>query len=121
MTTSWARSRAFSLVMMRLTWVLDVSGLRNRRPAISSLDRPSATSDITSRSRSVRPTRIWSLGGSADAPGGLQAVHSRHPDVHQHDVGARTAGQVHRLGAVDRLADHLKVIGGVDQPVEPRP
>src|ERR1017187_4610124 len=57
----------------------------------------------------------------ADAPGGLQTVHSGHPDVHQHDVGARTAGQVHRLGAVDRLADHLKVIGGVDQHVEPGP
>jgi hypothetical protein len=34
MTTSWARSRAPSLVRMRLTWVLQVSGLRNSRAAI---------------------------------------------------------------------------------------
>ena len=63
MTTSWARSRAFSLVKMRLTWVLEVSGLRNRRAAISSLDRPSATSASTSRSRSVSPVSARSLGG----------------------------------------------------------
>ena len=47
----------------RLTWVLAVSGDRNRRPAISSLDRPSATSASTSRSRSVSPASTRSLDG----------------------------------------------------------
>ena len=37
----------------RLTWVLVVAGLRNRRAAISSFDRPSATRPRISRSRSV--------------------------------------------------------------------
>ena len=44
--------------MMRLTWVLAVSGLRNSRAAISSMDRPSATSNkalegLTEREREV--------------------------------------------------------------------
>src|ERR1019366_8690478 len=68
MTTSWARSRAFSLVMMRLTWVLDVSGLRNRRPAISSLDRPSVTSlrvalgESSASPRATHPHRLQQVG-----------------------------------------------------------
>ena len=39
--------------------------------------------------------------------GRLDAVHVRHLDVHEDDVGPRGAGQVDRLGAVARLADHL--------------
>src|ERR1039458_2362202 len=101
MTTSWARSRAFSLVMMRLTWVLDVSGLRNRRPAISSLDRPSATSAITSRSRSVRPTRIWSLGGSRSGRR-ARSVMSLRVALGESSASPR-ATHPHRLQQVGRL------------------
>jgi hypothetical protein len=36
-------------------------------------------------------------------------------------VGALAAGQVYRLLAVGGLADHLEVIGGVEQHAEPRP
>ena len=53
MTTSWARSRARSLIIARLTWVRAVAGLTTSRSAISSLLRPSPISASTSRSRSV--------------------------------------------------------------------
>src|SRR3712207_5781420 len=41
-TTSWARSRACSFAMSRLTWVFAVSGLITMRSATWSLDRPCA-------------------------------------------------------------------------------
>jgi len=43
--------------MARLTCVLTVAGLTTSCPAISSFDKPSATSAITPRSRSVSPPR----------------------------------------------------------------
>src|SRR6266542_599432 len=51
--TSCARSRAPSLVIARLMWVLAVAGLITRCSAISSLLMPYAASPATSRSRSV--------------------------------------------------------------------
>ena len=42
MTTSWARSRARSLIIARLTWVRAVARLTTSRSAISSLLRPFA-------------------------------------------------------------------------------
>ena len=44
-----------------------------------------------------------------DPAGRLQAVEAGHLDVHQHDVGPPPACEVHRVEAVDRLADHLDV------------
>ena len=44
-----------------------------------------------------------------DPPGRLEAVHHRHPNVHQHHVGPFAGGECNRLGAVARLADHLDV------------
>ena len=44
MTTSWARSRARSLIIARLTWVRAVARLTTNRSAISSLLRPSPIS-----------------------------------------------------------------------------
>ena len=42
---------------------------------------------VSSRSNVVSmTTRGSSPGAAADAPGGLDAVHPRHPDVHQHHV-----------------------------------
>ena len=44
-----------------------------------------------------------------DGAGGCEAVHVRHPDVHQHDVGTGTSGQGDRLFARRRLSDDLQV------------
>src|SRR5215204_2975093 len=62
-TTSWARSRAPSLSMARLTWVRTVAGLITSSSAISSFDRPVATQATISRSRSVSsPSRGCGAG-----------------------------------------------------------
>src|SRR5487761_493705 len=54
---SWVRSRAPSLVRMRLTCVLAVGSVTCNVVASSTLDRPRATSASTSRSRSVSSSR----------------------------------------------------------------
>ena len=54
-----------------------------------------------------------------DAPGGFQAVDAGHPDVHQDDVGALAAGEVHGLLAIRGLTDDVQVLGRVDQDAEP--
>ena len=43
-----------------------------------------------------------SAPSAGQLPGGLDAVHARHPDVHQHDIGAQLAADPHRLGPVAR-------------------
>ena len=52
-------------------------------------------------------------GGGRDGPGQLlgggDAVHVRHVDVHQDDVGRQRAGQADRLAAGRRGADHVDV------------
>ena len=63
-------------------------------------------------------TRGGSLGGQ-DPPGGLEAVDHRHPDVHQHDVGARAAGGLDRLVAVPGLGHHVQVVLGVQDHPKP--
>ena len=40
--------------------------------------------------------------------GGLDAVHRRHPDVHQDHVGRERTHELEGLGARARLADHLR-------------
>ena len=69
-TTSWARSRAWSLTIARLTWVRAVAGLRTSSPAISSLVRPCATRATTSRSRSVSTSIV---GGASSGRTGRAA------------------------------------------------
>lgn len=54
----------------------------------------------------------------ADPPGGLDAVHLGHADVHEDDVGAFALGQRDRLGAVAGLADGAQARRGVDQDAE---
>ena len=44
-----------------------------------------------------------------DRPGGLDAVHARHADVEEHEVGMVLLDQLDRLGAVLRLADDLEL------------
>ena len=46
--------------------------------------------------------------------GGLDAVESRHPDVHQHHVGAKAARGLDRRQPVFRFADHLDVRLGLE-------
>ena len=55
-----------------------------------------------------------------DAPRGLDAVHVRHGDVHQHHVGRQFAGQAHAFRAVLRLADDLQLGIGAQQHAQPR-
>ena len=59
------------------------------------------------------------LGGRENPLGRLDAVHHRHPDVHQDDVGCSRAASSTALGAVARLADELEVRLGGDQHPDP--
>ena len=61
------------------------------------------------------------VAARGDPPGGLDAVHDRHPDVHQDDVGTGPPGRLHRLRAVARLADHGEAGRGRDDPAETHP
>ena len=45
-----------------------------------------------------------------DLPGGFVAVDQGHGHVHDHHVRPEPVGQVHRLAAVGRLADHLDAV-----------
>jgi hypothetical protein len=63
----------------------------------------------------VRPVR------PGDLPGGLDAVHDRHPDVHQDDIGPGPAGLGDGLGAGAGLADDGETLGGADDAAEPGP
>src|SRR5581483_12052862 len=50
---------------------------------------------------------------------GGDAVHLRHPQVHQHHVGPLLAGEGDRHAAVGCLADHGDVVAGLQQHPEP--
>ena len=59
--------------------------------------------------------------GREDLPGRLDAVHLRHPDVHEHHVGLELVDQPHRLQPVGGRADDLHALLGVDDhPRRPR-
>ena len=53
-----------------------------------------------------------------DRARGLDAVHHRHADVHEHDVGRQFARERDRLGAVGGLAHDLEVGRRVDEHAE---
>ena len=55
------------------------------------------------------------------ATGRLDAVHDRHPDVHEHHVGLCALGEGDRLGAVRRLADDIDVRLGLEDHAEAGP
>jgi hypothetical protein len=55
-----------------------------------------------------------------DPPGRLDAIHLRHPDVHEYDVGASGVGLLDRVESVAGFADHLDVVLGVEQKPESR-
>ena len=57
--------------------------------------------------------------GQEDLPGRLDAVHLRHPDVHQHHVRGQLVDQADRLDAVGGRADDLEPVLGVDDTRTP--
>jgi hypothetical protein len=58
-------------------------------------------------------------GIGRDLAGRLEAVHARHADVHQHDVGRVGPDPRDGLGAVSDFADDLDVVGVLEQRTEP--
>src|SRR6266851_5727909 len=99
----------FILIKIRLTCVLTVLSSTTSSRAISMLDRPRANSLSTSSSLAVS---LLSSPGRAErqhVPGGLQAVHDRHPDVEHGHRGAVPAHKRDRLQAVTRLGYHRDV------------
>ena len=54
------------------------------------------------------------LGVADDVARGLEAVHLRHPDVHEHHVRLQLLRQGNGLGSVACLAHNRHVIGGLD-------
>src|SRR4051812_2884901 len=58
------------------------------------------------------------MGQADQMTGGVDAVESRHPNVHDDDVGPQLAGCFHRLDAVGGLTDNVEVgFGAQDHPV----
>jgi hypothetical protein len=49
---------------------------------------------------------------------GLDAVHARHPDIHDHDVGLELSRPGEGLLAVGSLADHLEIVLRVEHRTE---
>ena len=107
-TTSWARSRAPSLTIARLTWVRTVAGLTTSAAAISSLDSPVPTQATISRSRSVSSA---SRGcGSCGAAGSGREVLD-HPPGHRRRQQRAAGGdhpdraqQLGRFGVLEQEA-----------------
>ena len=62
---------------------------------------------------------VWQFG--EQHPGGGDAVHDRHRQVHQDHVGGGRHGHLHRLLAIGGLADHLDVRVGLDEADEAGP
>ena len=83
---------------------------------------PARIAACTYSSRSnVVSTRIRAGEPPGDeAPGRLDAVQHRHPDVHQDHVRRTSLGQRDGLGPVLGLADHLDVGLGLEDRPEPR-
>lgn len=54
-----------------------------------------------------------------DPAGGVQPVHGRHPDVQQDHIGAKGQGLLDGGPTVRGLADHLDVIGVLQDHPEP--
>ncbi len=60
--------------------------------------------------------RTGSLGH--DPSGRLDAIHHRHDQVHQHQIGQRGRAHPHRFGAVGSGPQHLMLGGGGDDPAQ---
>ena len=127
-TSSWrARRRSRSRASVSSSITLGVTASDRTAPPSAALriawtiSSPSASfstypeAPATSMSRtarcSSRPVRATTRArdGRLETPGGLDAVHLGHPDVHQHHVGRQCPDQVDRLRTGGGLPDDLEV------------
>ena len=53
---------------------------------------------------------VFKRGIVANGARGLDAVHTRHPNVHEHHVGMQPRRQFHRFMAIARLAYHVDAV-----------
>ena len=68
------------------------------------------------RGEHQHPRPLRAGRGAEDLAGGLQAVHHRHPHVHQDHVGVQVPRLADRVGAVRGLAHHHQArLGGEDR------
>ena len=61
----------------------------------------------------------WRLVEARDMPGGLDAVHARHPNVHQHDVGLEALRQPEGFQPVDRFTHQFVLIETINHASQP--
>src|SRR6185437_16304839 len=111
-------SSASPAVTTRMPAMMSAGGASLSRNPLA----PAESAPTTYSSRSNVVSTI-TLGPAADpAPqmrrGSLHAVHPRHADVHEDDVGAEPRGHVDGLGTVGRLTHHLQVRLGVDHHLQ---
>jgi hypothetical protein len=57
----------------------------------------------------------------AKPAGGLDAIHARHADVHDHDVWLAPGHELEHRGAVDRFSYYLDVVLSVENDSEAIP
>jgi hypothetical protein len=62
---------------------------------------------------------VWRALARRDAAGGFDAVHDRHSDVHEHDVGPDARDCVYGIRSVAGLADDMNVRLGLEELDEP--
>lgn len=88
------------------------------------IDRIEATTTRRSRMANVIGGRAWWVFTVVElrvSRSALRAVHLRHPDVHEHDVGSGAPDGRDRFGSVGRLRRHLDaVLGHYADPVRYR-
>ena len=89
-------------------------GVLQQEPARSLADRAGGRLVEVERREHHDPRRIGSASRQ-QLGRGREAVHHRHPDVHQHDVGAAARTTASAFAAVGGLADDLEVGLRVDQ------
>ncbi len=63
----------------------------------------------------------WGSRHGEELPGGLEPVHHRHADIHQHDVGAGPLAGVDGLSAVAGLGDDTDLRVGLEDHAEAGP
>ena len=62
---------------------------------------------------------VFKRGIVADGARGLDAVHTRHPNVHEHHVGMQPRRQFHRFMAIARLAYHVDASYDISMSLKP--
>ena len=89
-------------------------GIAVERPLGNGLDRPRRQSLDRIRCAIGGKTAENKNGDRSfghDGPRGFDAIHQRHPQIHDHHIGGQFARHFHRLESRSRLAHHLN--GGI--------